>query len=68
MLPLLGTTRDIDLYFVSLFSLLLFCGARLDSVIRSSANSTVLRIQVMQLASLGFAPATTALVIFGVNR
>lgn len=68
MLPLLGTTRDIDLYFVSLFSLLLISGAKLDSVIRSSADPSVLRTQIMQLASLGFAPATTALVIFGVSR
>jgi len=68
MLPLLGTVRDIDLYFVSMFTLLLFAGVKLDEFIRQSENSLVLHRQIEQLISFGFAPATTALVVFGISR
>lgn len=68
MLPLLGITRDIDLYFISLFTFLLVSGTRLDELIRGSENSAVLQLQVMQLVTFGFAPVTTALVFFGVSR
>ncbi|MFM8508389.1 MAG: hypothetical protein ACKOBR_12010, partial [Actinomycetota bacterium] len=68
MLPLLGTVRDIDLYFVSMFTLLLFTGVKLDEFIRQSENSSVLHRQIEQLISFGFAPATTALVVFGISR
>lgn len=68
MLPLLGTVRDIDLYFVSMFTLLLTAGVKLDEYIRESENSLMLHRQIEQLISFGFTPATTALVVFGISR
>lgn len=68
MLPLLGTVRDIDLYFVSMFTLLLMAGVKLDEFIRQSEHSSILHRQIRQLISFGFAPATTALVVFGISR
>ena len=68
MLPVLGPTQDIDLYFWSLFSFLLLAGVQLDRVVRNSNNIAATRVAVMQLISFGFAPATSALVVFGVSR
>jgi hypothetical protein len=68
MLPLLGPTRDIDLYFLSLFILLLFAGTRFDYAAEVSENPSLERLRFMQLSAFGFAPATMALVVFGVSR
>jgi hypothetical protein len=68
MLPLLGPTRDIDLYFTSMFVLLLFAGSCFDRFAQTSENPSLERLRFMQLAAFGFAPATVALVVFGVSR
>lgn len=68
MLPLLGPTRDIDLYFVSMFVFLLWLGTRLDSIIAGSANPARLTREILHVAAWGSAPVTTALVVFGVAR
>jgi hypothetical protein len=68
MLPLLGPTRDIDLYFISMFVILLFAGSRFDQVIATAENPSLERLRFMQLSAFGFAPATMALVVFGVSR
>jgi len=68
MLPLLGPTRDIDLYFASMFVLLLFAGSRFDRYAEKLENPSLERLRFMQLAAFGFAPATMALVVFGVSR
>lgn len=68
MLPLLGPTRDIDLYFVSMFVLLIFAADRFDRVMRISENPSLERLRFMQLTACGFAPAATALILFGVSR
>jgi hypothetical protein len=68
MLPLLGPTRDIDLYFISMFVLLLFAGSRFDVFAQTSENPSLERRRFLQLAASGFAPATMALVVFGVSR
>lgn len=68
MLPLLGPTRDIDLYFISMFVFLLLLVTRLDSIINDSADPTNLRREILHVAAWGSAPVTTALVLFGVSR
>jgi hypothetical protein len=68
MLPLLGPTRDIDLYFISMFVLLLFAGSRFDRFVQTTENPSLERLRFMQLSAFGFAPATMALVVFGVSR
>ena len=68
MLPLLGPTRDIDLYFVSMFVLLLYAGTRFDRAAELSGYPDLERLRLMQLSAFGFAPATMALVVFGVSR
>lgn len=68
MLPQLGPTSDIDLYFWSLFIILLFAGSQLDRWLHNREDLHRLQMQFIQLFAIGFAPATTALVIFGVAR
>lgn len=68
MLPLLGPTRDIDLYFISMFVLLLLLGTRLDIIIKDSADPATVRWEILRVAAWGSAPVTTALVLFGVSR
>lgn len=68
MLPLLGPTRDIDLYFISMFVLLIFAGSRFDHFAQTAENPRLERLRFAQLSAFGFAPATMALVVFGVTR
>jgi hypothetical protein len=68
MLPLLGPTRDIDLYFISMFVFLLVLGTRLDSIVKGSADPANIRQEVLHVAAWGSAPVTAALVFFGVGR
>jgi hypothetical protein len=68
MNPLNGPTRDIDLYFWTMAVLLLTSGFRFDRSVAQSSNPVLAKQRVMTLAAFGFAPATTALVVFGVAR
>jgi hypothetical protein len=68
MLPLLGPTRDIDLYFISYFVILIYAGTQFDRAAELSENPKLERLRLMQLSAFGFAPATMALVVFGVSR
>jgi len=68
MNPLNGPTRDIDLYFWTMAVLLLTSGFRFDRSVAQSSNPILAKQRVMTLAAFGFAPATTALVVFGVAR
>lgn len=68
MLPQLGPTADIDLYFWSLFVILLLVGSRLDRDISSHEDPQRRKTQLIQILAIGFSPATIALVVFGVSR
>jgi hypothetical protein len=68
MLPQLGPTADIDLYFWSIFVLLMTVGLRLDQRVKKTPDENLAVVRTLQVVAFGFAPATTALVIFGVSR
>lgn len=68
MLPLLGPTQDIDLFFISIFAIILLVGSRLDRLIGHADKTMEVRRIILRLAPFGFAPATTALVVFGISR
>ena len=68
MLPGLGPTADIDLYFWSMFVILLIAGLRLDRRLVDDVDLRLSRARLVQVFALGFAPVTTALVVFGVAR
>ena len=68
MLPQLGPTADIDLYFWAMFVVLLLVGTHLDRRLGEHECLQLESIQLPQLIALGFAPVTAALVVFGVAR
>lgn len=68
MNPLLGPTLDIDLYFICYFTLLFLLAHRLDLIVVRSSDKAATKRRIMQVLGFGFAPATTALVLFGVTR
>jgi len=68
MNPMLGVTQDIDLYFMSYLTLLLLLANRLDLLVACAREPVNVKRRIMQVTAFSVAPATTALIVFGVSR